>query len=315
VTMSATDGPVIAVLCGSDSPEREVSLVSGREVAKALEKEGLAVELYELAGSELPAGLKAARHVVFPALHGGWGENGSLQAALEARGIAYAGCGPEASRLCMDKVQTKNILVSAGWPVLPQVVFTGEKPPEAAKIISLLGEALIIKPVGEGSSVGLHRIHNAEELVATLRKLGTGRWMVEPWVQGREISVGVLHGRALGLVEIRPKGGVYDYQHKYTAGMTEYLFPAPVEEELAKVVAEAAEGAFAACRCRDFARVDFMLPADGGAVILEINTLPGLTPTSLLPKSASCRGYAFGTLVRAMAGPALARFTAACAAA
>jgi D-alanine-D-alanine ligase len=129
-------------------------------------------------------------------------------------------------------------------------------------------------------------------------------------VRGREISVGVLHGRALGLVEIRPKGGIYDYQHKYTAGMTEYLFPAPVPEELTKLVAAAAEGAFAACRCRDFARVDFMLPSTGGAVILEINTLPGLTPTSLLPKSASCCGYAFGTLVRALVGPALARFTA-----
>jgi D-alanine-D-alanine ligase len=315
MTIRAADGPVIAVLCGSDSPEREVSLVSGREVAKALAKEGLMVELYELPGSELPAALDPARHVVFPALHGGWGENGGLQAALEARGFAYAGCGPESSRLCMDKVQTKNLLATAGLPVLPQVVFAGEKPPEAAKIISMLGETLIVKPVGEGSSVGLHRVRNAAELAATLRVLGTGRWMVEPWVQGREISVGVLQGRALGLVEIRPKGGVYDYQHKYTAGMTEYLFPAPVAEELTKLVAGAAEEAFAACRCRDFARVDFMLPAAGGAVILEINTLPGLTPTSLLPKSASCCGYAFGTLVRAMAGPALARFTAACAAA
>ncbi|MGA2053100.1 MAG: D-alanine--D-alanine ligase, partial [Opitutales bacterium] len=112
----AADGPVIAVLCGSNSAEREVSLVSGREVAKALEAEGLPVELYDLPGSELPAALDPARHVVFPALHGGWGENGGVQSALEARGFAYAGCGPESSRLCMDKVQTKNILVAAGWP-------------------------------------------------------------------------------------------------------------------------------------------------------------------------------------------------------
>jgi len=110
VNTHSSDSPVVAVLYGSDSAEREVSLVSGREVAKALTNEGLLVELYDLPGKELPAALDPARHVVFPALHGGWGENGGVQAALEARGFAYAGCGPEASRLCMDKVQTKNVM-------------------------------------------------------------------------------------------------------------------------------------------------------------------------------------------------------------
>jgi D-alanine-D-alanine ligase len=310
MSISTDEAPVIAVLCGSDSAEREVSLVSGREVAKALSVEGLKVELFVLPGSALPMELDPARHVVFPALHGGWGENGGVQSALEAGGFAYAGCGPEASRLCMDKVQTKNILASAGLPVLPQLVFAGDRLPKPEAITAALGESVIIKPVAEGSSVGLHRISDGHELAEALRAVGPGQWMAEPWVRGRELSVGVLHGRALGLVEIRPKGGVYDYQHKYTAGMTEYLFPAPVPEELTKFVASAAEGAFAACRCRDFARVDFMLPPAGGAVILEINTLPGLTPTSLLPKSASCCGYSFGTLVRALVGPALARFTA-----
>jgi D-alanine-D-alanine ligase len=310
VNTTNADSPVVAVLYGSDSAEREVSLVSGREVAKALTNEGLQVELYDLPGRELPAALDPARHVVFPALHGGWGENGGVQAALEARGFAYAGCGPEASRLCMDKVQTKNVLAAAGLPVLPHLVFTSDTKPKPEQVMAALGEAVIIKPVAEGSSVGLHRVSDAAELAAALRMIGPGQWMAEPWVRGREVSVGVLQGRAMGLVEIRPKGGVYDYQHKYTAGMTEYLFPAPVSEALAQRVAAVAEGAFAACRCRDFARIDFMLPPDGDGVILEINTLPGLTPTSLLPKSASCRGYAFGTLVRALIGPALARFAA-----
>jgi D-alanine-D-alanine ligase len=211
----------------------------------------------------------------------------------------------------MDKVDTKKVLAAAGLPVLPQLVFPAAQPPAAVEVVAALGPAVIIKPVAEGSSVGLHRAGNAAEVAAALGHLGPGRWMAEPWVRGRELSVGILTGRALGLVEIRPKGGVYDYQHKYTAGMTEYLFPAPLDSTLAAAVAAAAEGAFAACGGRDFARVDFLLPPAGGCVILEINTIPGLTPTSLLPKSASCCGYSFGTLARALIGPALARFTAA----
>jgi D-alanine-D-alanine ligase len=210
----------------------------------------------------------------------------------------------------MDKVETKRVLAEADLPVLPQIIFTNEMPPAPASIITKLGPAVIIKPVGEGSSVGLHRTANASELTAALRELKPGRWMAETWVRGREVSVGVLEGNALGVVEIRPKGGVYDYLHKYTAGMTEYLFPAPLEAALTARVQAATAAAFAACRCRDFARVDFMLPPEGGCVILEINTMPGCTPTSLLPKSASCCGYTFATLVRAMIGPAQDRFAA-----
>lgn len=301
----------VAVLCGSDSAERAVSLVSGRAIANALQEEGFSVEFFDLPGQELPAALDPARHIAFPALHGGWGENGGVQTELEARGFAYAGCGPAASRLCMDKVETKRVLAAAGWPVLPHVIFTGDHPSSASAIADKLGPMVILKPVAEGSSVGLHRASNRKELSSALEKLSPGQWMAERWVRGREVSVGVLAGRALGIVEIRPKDGAsYDYEHKYTAGMTEYLFPAPLDAALTETIQAAAAGAFAACGCRDFARVDFMLPPEGGAVILELNTMPGCTPTSLLPKSASCCGYTFGKLVRAMVGPALERFAA-----
>lgn len=303
--------PVVAVLCGSDSAERAVSLVTGHAIANALKEEGFVVEVYDLPGCELPAALDPARHVVFPALHGGWGENGGIQSALAARGFAYAGCGPDSSRLCMDKIETKRVLAARELPVLPHVIFTGDKPSSADSIIAKLGPLVIIKPIAEGSSVGLHRATGRKELEAALESLAPGRWMAEPWVKGAEASVGVLGGKALGVVEIRPKDGAsYDYEHKYTAGMTEYFFPAPLAPALAEKIRAAAAGAFAACGCRDFARVDFMLPPEGGCVILELNTMPGCTPTSLLPKSASCEGYTFPKLIRAMVGPALERFAA-----
>jgi D-alanine-D-alanine ligase len=302
----------VAVLCGSDSAERAVSLVSGRAIANALQEEGVAVEFFDLPGRELPAALDPARQVVFPAFHGGWGENGGVQVELEAQGFAYAGCGPAASRLCMDKVETKRVLAAAGWPVLPHVIFTGDRPSSASAIMEKLGPAVILKPVAEGSSVGLHRAANRQELSIVLEKLGPGQWLAERWVYGREVSVGVLAGRALGVVEIRPKDGAsYDFEHKYTAGLTDYLFPAPLDAALTEKIQTIAAGAFAACGCRDFARVDFMLPPEGGAVILELNTMPGCTPTSLLPKSASCCGYTFGRLVCAMVSPAQERFAAA----
>jgi D-alanine-D-alanine ligase len=309
--MKRAEHPPVAVLCGSDSAERAVSLVSGRAIADALAEEGFPVEFFDLPGSELPEAIDPDRHVVFPALHGGWGENGGVQAALESHGFAYAGCGPEASRLCMDKVETKRVLAAAGLPVLPHVIFPGDQPSSAASLAAKLGPAIIIKPVSEGSSVGLRRAANRPDLQAALVGLSPGRWMAEPWVRGREVSVGVLAGSALGVVEIRPKDGAsYDFEHKYTAGMTEYLFPAPLDAALTEQIQNAAAGAFAVCGGRDFARVDFMLPPAGGCVILEINTMPGCTPTSLLPKSASCRGYTFPKLIRAMISPALGRFAA-----
>ncbi len=296
----------ISVLCGGPSSEREVSLVSGRSIAEAL-RQHFAVELIEFDQAALPAGLDPAKTVVFPALHGEFGEDGQIQALLEAGGFAYAGSGPAASALCMHKIDTKAAVAESGFARAADLTFLAEDAPSAQSLAAEVGEHLVLKPVDQGSSVGLHMVSGLEELERALAALTPGRWMAEAFVTGREMTIGVLDGEAMGIVEIVPKGGVYDYQHKYTAGATEYRYPAEVPDEWAAQCRRYAERAFAACGCRDFGRVDFILAADGLPYFLEINTIPGLTPTSLLPKSASCRGLEFAELARRMVEPALRR--------
>ena len=168
-----------------------------------------------------------------------------------------------------------------------------------------------MKPNAEGSSVGLGLVASRADLVAKLDSIGSGSWLIEKRIFGRELSVGVLRGKAMGIVEIRPKSGVYDYTSKYTKGMTEYLAPAPLEPATTAAIQVAAETAFAACGCRDYARVDFMLSERNGFYLLEINTLPGMKETSLLPMSARCAGLDFTALVRELVSPALQRFQSA----
>ncbi|MEM8549605.1 MAG: D-alanine--D-alanine ligase [Verrucomicrobiota bacterium] len=302
--------PLITVLCGGPSQEREVSLVSGRCISEALQAH-FCVSTLVIEGRSLPSALvKPSETVVFPALHGSFGEDGELQTLLEAAGYAYAGSGPEASALCMHKSDTKGIAKKSGFSQAPEVTFLSDSTPAASELLLLLGEKLVIKPVDQGSSVGLHVVHGESELVQVLSTLEPGRWMAEAFIEGREMSVGVLRGEAMGIVEIVPEGGVYDEQHKYTQGMTEYRVPAPVPEGDALRYGQYAEAAFTAANCRDFARVDFILRPEGDPVFLEINTLPGLTPQSLLPKSASCRGLDFIALARRLVEPAIARYHA-----
>jgi D-alanine-D-alanine ligase len=168
----------------------------------------------------------------------------------------------------------------------------------------------VIKPNAEGSSVGLSVAANRTELAAAFATITTGSWMVEQRIVGRELSVGVLDGQALGVVEIRPRSGIYDYASKYTKGATEYFAPAPLDQALTSSTRQAAETAYAACGCRDYARVDFMLATLGELYLLEINTLPGMKEMSLLPMSARCVGMDFTALVKAMVTPALRRFQA-----
>ncbi|MEM9227541.1 MAG: D-alanine--D-alanine ligase, partial [Verrucomicrobiota bacterium] len=285
--------PLITVLCGGPSQEREVSLVSGRCISEALQ-ENFTVSMLVVDGHVLPKALaKPEETVVFPALHGTFGEDGELQGLLEAVGYAYAGSGPSASALCMDKSDTKAIAAESGFSQASEVTFLADSAPSATELLQSLGEKVVIKPVDQGSSVGLHVVTGEPELTHALSTLEPGHWMAETFVQGREMSVGVLDGEAMGIVEIVPTGGVYDQEHKYTPGMTEYRVPAEMPEADALRCGQYAEAVFSAAGCRDFARVDFILSAAGEPVFLEINTLPGLTPQSLLPKSASCRGLDF----------------------
>ncbi len=301
--------PIIAVLSGGTSAEREVSLGSGRAVARALAR-SFPTRLFDVAAEALPDGLERSRHVVFSTLHGTFGEDGGMQRLLDAAGVVYGGCDAAASALTMDKTRTKEAVATVGVRVGPGVRFSGANPPTVQALVAALGEDIVLKPNAEGSSVGLALVSGAAEIAAALAKVTSGEWLAEQRLRGRELSVGVLNGRAMGVVEIRPRSGVYDFTSKYTKGMTEYLAPAPLGDETTKRVQDAAEAAFATCGCRDYARVDFILSASDEAFLLEINTLPGMKETSLLPMSARCAGKDFTALVREMITPALQRFPA-----
>lgn len=308
----STPLPIIAVLAGGTSAEREVSLGSGKASAVALAR-SFPTKLFEVTANAIPQGIDPAKHVVFSTLHGTFGEDGQMQRLLDAAGIHYAGCDAASSALTMDKTRTKDTVAARGVRVVPGVRFDAGAKPTAEAVIAKLGESLVVKPNGEGSSVGLALIANRAELEAKLADIQSGGWLIEKRIYGRELSIGVLRGKAMGVVEIRPKSGVYDYTSKYTKGMTEYFAPAPLEPAMTAATQAAAETAFAACGCRDYARVDFILSAQNELYLLEINTLPGMKETSLLPMSARCAGMDFTALVRELVTPALQRFQAAAA--
>lgn len=306
--MSET-GVRIVVLYGGTSPEREVSLGSGRAVAQALAR-SFPTRLVRIDADALPAGLDPARDVVCSTLHGGFGESGGMQALLEAAGVAYSGCDVAGSALALDKAATKTAAAGAGVAGARAMRFRGEAVPAAAGVIAELGEDVVVKPNDEGSSVGLSIVSGEVALTAVLGGITRGNWLIEERLRGRELSVGVLGGRALGVVEIRPASGIYDYASKYTPGATEYLAPAPMSEAATTAVRAAAEKTYAACGCRDYARIDFIDTAERGLFLLEINTLPGMKETSLLPKSARCAGLDFTALVKEMVQPAVQRLRA-----
>ncbi|MGA2017916.1 MAG: D-alanine--D-alanine ligase [Opitutaceae bacterium] len=299
--------PVVAVFAGGTSAEREVSVGSGRACALALAR-SFTTRLFSIAADALPEGYDPARHVVFSTLHGTFGEDGGMQSLLDGAGGAYAGSDAASSALTMDKTLTKETVSARGVRVSDGICFDAEARPSAQEVARRLGVRVVVKPNNQGSSVGLSIVGDMRGLESALGAAASGRWIVERRLDGRELSVGVLGGSAMGIVEIRPASGVYDYASKYTKGMTEYLAPAPLDGATCEAVRGAAETAFSACGCRDYARVDFILDASGDPFLLEINTLPGMKGTSLLPMSARCAGLDFTALVREMVSPAVERF-------
>jgi len=302
--------PTVVVLAGGISAEREVSLASGRASAAALAR-SFPTRLVEVNEAALPRGIDPSCEVVFSTLHGSFGEDGQMQRLLDAAGIHYAGCGAEASELAMDKERTKEAAERVGVAGARGLCFSTKEIPDAVEVVAALGPKLVLKPNAEGSSVGLRLIEGERELSAALAEIEgcPNAWLIEERLMGRELAVGVLEKRgALGIVEIRPRSGVYDYESKYTPGHTEYLAPAPLDEVCAAKVREAAQRVYAACGCRDYARVDFILSGTGELYLLEINTLPGMKATSLLPMSARCAGLDFVALVRELVAPAVQRF-------
>lgn len=286
----------IIVLYGGVGAERDVSLRSGRALIEFLSK-SFKTEGVELNAAEIPATLNLNQALVFPALHGRFGEDGTLQAALDSRGTIYCGSDSTASRLCMAKEQTKAVARELGFATPESIHFCGNAVPLADVIIKELGHSLVIKPENMGSSVGLHFTEHRSQLGIALSQIHEGEWLVERRIRGRELTVGILNGKALGIVEVVSTNGVYDYDAKYNSDTTEYLSPANLDHAVQSQICREAEALFAACACRDFARIDFLLELDT-PYFLEINTLPGLTETSLLPKSAASMGYDFEALAQ-----------------
>lgn len=300
----------IVVACGGTSPEREVSLNSGSAVFNALKNAGFDVLIEDVTSprSFVEKWDSLCADGVFVALHGGWGEDGRFQACLEAFGIPYTGSGPEACMLSMDKNVSKQIFIQNGIKVPPAVLKERGSAinPVDADMLERYGR-LIVKPKGGGSTVGVSQVTTANELAEGL----SAAWeleetaLVEQYIPGREITVPVWEnpdGKVIALpaIDIRPKVGFYDYKNKYTSGCTEYICPAPFSDETASRLSEAAVVAHRSLGCRAYSRVDFRVTDGDEIYALEVNTAPGMTATSLVPKSAKAYGMDFADFLKSV---------------
>jgi D-alanine-D-alanine ligase len=323
----------VIVLMGGSSTEREISLVTGRGVARALAERGHAVipldpatgqqlELEALEAKRIgeapPEGaeeksLVLARSgelgqadVVFVALHGGIGEDGTLQALLDLAGIPYTGSPMLASALAMDKQRAKTMFRAAGIPTPRGRLLSRREETVAAEAVG--GFPLVVKPNSQGSSVGVHLVKGPEKLDEALDDaFHYPPVLIEEYIPGREITVAVLGGKALPVVEVIPEAGFYDYRHKYTKGETRYEVPAKLPPPVAREAARLGELAFSTLGCAGVARVDFRLTEEGNLFCLEVNTIPGMTETSLVPMAAAETGVSYEDLVSRLVELALER--------
>jgi D-alanine-D-alanine ligase len=317
---------------GGRSSEREISLRTGRGIAQALRNLGHQVVAVDAAnGRLLPAGeeeraalpaaalepagevalarpeVLAGAEVVLIALHGAAGENGTLQALLDLAGKPYTGSGMMASALAMNKAMAKRLFEHAGiptpaWQLLPRDAAEG-----AVDVEALGGFPLVVKPNEEGSSVGLTVVENAAGLPAALHTAGAlGEILIERFIEGRELTVALLGEQVLPVVEIQPRDGLYDYESKYTAGRSEYFCPADLPPPVSERVQDLGLRAVKVLDCRGVVRVDFRLDPAGEAYCLEVNTVPGMTPTSLVPMAAQAAGIGYDQVVQRMLDLAVA---------
>ncbi|MCK4535982.1 MAG: D-alanine--D-alanine ligase [Desulfuromonadales bacterium] len=287
-----------AVLMGGQSAEREVSLRTGGAVLNALKSEG-----YNVVGidpdQDLPSKLREESvEQVFIALHGRYGEDGRVQGLLEMMQIPYTGSGVLASSLAVDKVMTKQIMLYHELPTPAFIPFSRGDDREAL-LARCRHFPLVVKPAREGSTIGISIVHDEQQLDAGLDEaLGHDDLiLVEDYIQGSEVTVSVLNGKPLPIIQIVPKSGFYDYEAKYTRGQTEYILPAPLENVLYSRLQEVSATACRVLGCRGAARVDFMVN-EREFYCLEVNTIPGMTETSLLPKAAAHAGISFSELVQ-----------------
>jgi D-alanine-D-alanine ligase len=295
----------VGVLMGGWSAEREVSLRTGDGVAAALESRGHDVVrvVWSDDGTGLDERLRAADvDVVFLALHGRGGEDGCVQGLLELMGLPYTGSGVLASALAMDKLKAKELFRLHNVPTPPYYVAGRADVADLEDLHGSFGFPAIVKPRREGSSVGLARVENLGELALAVEQALAfdEHVLVERFVRSTEVHVGLLEGRVLGAIEVRPKEGLYDYRAKYTAGMTEYVCPPRLPATRLRGVMNLAERAARALSCTGACRVDLLVTEGENEYVLEVNTLPGMTPTSLLPKIAEAAGIDYASLCEAI---------------
>lgn len=292
----------IAVLCGGPSSEHDVSIRSGNNVFKALQNLGYKnVELIDIDKNIAQTLRDKKTDIVYNAMHGRYGEDGCIQGMLEVMRIPYTGCGVMSSSVCMNKDFTKNILRGADIPLIKSVLVRKED--DYAKKIKDLKFPLMLKPVSEGSSLGMFKVCNLDEYNECIKKSFEYNQdvLAEEYLDGISTTVGVLEDTdktfATEILEFRTKTEWYDFEAKYTAGMTEFIIPAQISDEMTKTVKEIAIKAFNACGCKGVSRVDFLI-ADGIPYVLEINTSPGMTDLSDLPAQSAAMGISYDTLVQ-----------------
>ena len=344
----------IAVLCGGISPERDVSLSTGAQVASALRGKGHSVALIDSAAdikgdiealfTSVSEGKKAVigesapdvkalalrreyfgkgvieacrkADIVFNAMHGAAGEDGTLQAAFDLLGIKYTGSSSKGCAISMDKNVAKRVMAPVKGVRMPKGVslirgdFEGSELSYSNEVLNNVGLPMVVKPACGGSSVGVSIVRSEEELLPAIELALSyePKAVAEEFIKGREFSVGVLGGRALPVIEIRPKEGFYDYKNKYQSGAAEEICPAEISEELAEKMKKAAVIMHEELGLSAYSRTDFIVTEGGEAYALEANTLPGMTPTSLLPQEAAAVGIDFGELCQIIIEESLGKY-------
>ncbi|MEM6910463.1 MAG: D-alanine--D-alanine ligase [Verrucomicrobiota bacterium] len=304
------DQAIIAVLQGGPGSEREISLASAASVEEALREKGYQVVGVDVQGDDFA--LPPEVTLAFNVIHGTFGEDGQLQRLLEARGLPYTGAGAASSERAFDKIDSKEVFEKAGVPTprWETLEIALSQPPN-------LPVPCVIKPPREGSSVGVHIVKDERQIPAALADVGrfSEVALVEEFVPGKELTVGIVGQEVLPIVHIQPQDGFYDMKNKYpwlqkSGGGSDYIVPADLPAELTQAVQAAAKQAHDALGVEVYSRVDVLLPEEGGPSVLEVNTIPGMTSTSLLPKAAGVVGYSFGDLCQRIAELSFTRFFA-----
>lgn len=293
--------PKVAVLMGGIGSEREVSIQSGSSVADALRQAGFKVVTADVNPNNLEILEDKSIDLFFPVLHGEFGEDGTLQQILEDKALPYTGSGPAASRAAFDKLESKKLFSNAGVSTPKVIEFDNTTDiGNLKKSLKNFSDKFVIKPVRQGSSVGVCIVSSVENAIDAAKKTYSefGDCMIEEFISGKELTVGILCGKALPIIEIRPKSGFYNYHAKYIDDQTQYLFDTIQQESVVAEISRSAIDCFEALGCRHFARIDFILNNRNNPYVLEANTIPGFTSHSLLPKAASRAGLSMSELCK-----------------